>query len=147
MTSLKWVRCRNTQYEEVRNKMNEGFSITNTTKSTLPRVSFAKIKDAALGKKYSLSLVFIGEAKSKFLNNTYRGKNKPTNVLSFSVEKNIGEIFITPAVVRKQIKQFGRNYENLITFLFIHGLMHLKGMEHGDRMERAETTLRKKFGI
>lgn len=127
--------------------MNECFSITNTTKSTLPRVSFDKIKVAALGKKYSLSLVFIGETRSKFLNNTYRGKNKPTNVLSFSVEKNIGEIFITPAVVKKQLKQFGRKYDNLVAFLFIHGLMHLKGMEHGDRMEKAEVILRKKFGI
>jgi probable rRNA maturation factor len=127
--------------------MSENFTITNTTKSTLPRVPFDLIKNAALGKKYSLSLVFIKNARSKFLNNAYRNKNKPTNVLSFSLDKKSGEIFLTPEVIKKQTKEFDRKYENLVTFLFIHGLMHLKGMDHGSTMERAEVKLRKKFGI
>ncbi|MEQ1500002.1 MAG: rRNA maturation RNase YbeY [Parcubacteria group bacterium] len=125
--------------------MQENFSITNTTKSTLPRVPFDKIKIAALGEKYSLSLVFIGEKKSQQLNFSYREKNRPTNVLSFSLDKKTGEIFITPGVVKKQLKKFGRNYSNLVAFLFIHGLMHLKGMEHGSTMEKAEMKLRKQF--
>lgn len=127
--------------------MTEDFSIVNKTKSTLPKVPFAKMKDAALGKNYSLSLVFIGEERSRFLNNAYRGKDKPTNILSFSIEKNTGEIFITPSVLKKQVKKFGRKYENLAAFLFIHGLMHLKGHEHGSTMEKAEKKLRKKFSV
>ena len=125
----------------------EAFSIVNTTRGKVPQVPFLKIKDVALGKNYSLSLVFVGEIKSKFLNNKYRGKNKPTNVLSFGIDKNQGEIFITPAVVKKQTKQFERKYENLVAFLFIHGLMHLKGYEHGSTMERQEAILRRKFKI
>ena len=125
----------------------EKFSITNTTKSTLPSVPFAKIKDVAMGKDYSLSLVFIGESKSKKLNNGYRNKNKSTNVLSFALDKKNGEIFITPAVLKRQTNKFGRNFQNLIVFLFIHGLMHLKGMEHGSTMDKAEEKLRKQFGI
>jgi probable rRNA maturation factor len=125
----------------------ESFSITNSTRSIIPRVPFARIKDAGLGKTYSLSLVFIGEKKSQFLNNTYRGKNAPTNILSFSIDKNQGEIFITPSIVKKQIKSFERNYKNLVAFLFIHGLMHLKGMEHGSTMEKAESKLRKQFKV
>ncbi|OHA99224.1 MAG: rRNA maturation RNase YbeY [Candidatus Zambryskibacteria bacterium RIFCSPLOWO2_12_FULL_39_23] len=127
--------------------MGKNFSLTNTTKSTLPGVPFAKIKNKALGSKYSLSLVFIGEKKSQTLNKIYRGKNKPTNVLSFNISKNKGEIFITPSVVRRQIKLFQRKFDNLVTFLFIHGLMHLKGMEHGSRMGRAETKLREQFKL
>ncbi|MEQ1561212.1 MAG: rRNA maturation RNase YbeY [Nitrospira sp.] len=127
--------------------IEEKFTITNKTKSTLPRVPFAMIKDKAMGKNYSLSLVFVGETTSKTLNNSYRGKNKSTNVLSFTLDKNHGEIFITPAVVKRQTKLFDRKYDNLIAFLFIHGLMHLKGMDHGSTMERAEMQLRKKFGI
>ena len=127
------------------------FSITNMTKSTLPRVPFANIKNRVLGKNYSLSLVFIGESKSKYLNNKYRGKNKPTNVLSFSIDKTKGngrgEIFITPIVVKKQTKKFNRKYENLVAFLFIHGLLHLKGMTHGSTMEKAEAKLCKQFRI
>lgn len=122
-------------------------SITNTTKSTLPSVPFARIKDAALGKDYCLSLVFIGERRSKKLNFSYREKNKSTNILSFSLDKKNGEIFITPAVAKRQTKKFGRNFGNLIAFLFIHGLMHLKGMEHGSTMEKAEEKIRRKFKI
>lgn len=126
---------------------NDKFSITNKTKGTLPRVPFALIKNKALGKNYSLSLVFIGESISKKLNSSYRGKNKPTNILSFPLDKKSGEIFITPSVVKKQLKDFDRKYENMVSFLFIHGLMHLKGYEHGSTMERAEEKLRRKFGV
>lgn len=126
---------------------SETFSITNKTKSTLPSVPFGKIKDSALGKDYNLSLVFIGERRSRKLNCGYREKDKSTNVLSFTLDKKTGEIFITPAVVKRQTKKFERNFQNLVTFLFIHGLMHLKGMDHGSTMERAEQKLRKQFGI
>jgi rRNA maturation RNase YbeY len=123
------------------------FSIVNKTKSTLPSVPFLKIKNAALGENYELSLVFIGNKKSKELNNSYRGKNKPTNVLSFPLESKKGEIFITCDVAKKEAPKFGRNFTNFVAFLFIHGLMHLKGLEHGSTMEKAESKLRKQFGI
>ena len=117
----------------------ENFSITNKTKSTLPSVPFLKIKNEALGKDYSLSLVFVGEKSIQKLNFNYRGKNKPTNILSFSLDKKFGEIFICPAIARKESLS--------LAFLFIHGLTHLKGYDHGDTMERAEEKLRKQFGI
>ena len=125
----------------------ETFSITNETKSTLPSVPFEKIKDSALGKSYSLSLVFITKATSRKLNRSYRDKDYPTNILSFELDKKNGEIFITPDVAKKEAKNFGRTYENFIAFLFIHGLMHLKGMEHGAIMEKAEAKLRKQFRV
>ena len=123
------------------------FSLANKTKSTLPSVPFAKIKDFALGKSYDLSLSFIGNSTSQKLNRDFRGKNKPTNILSFELGKKSGEIFIAPNVVKKQTKTFNRSYKNLLAFLFIHGLMHLKGMEHGSKMEKAEEKIRVKFGI
>ncbi len=127
--------------------MNEGVVVTNKTKSTLPRVPFVKIKNAVLGKRYELSLVFIGKEKSRKLNFSYRGKNKPTNILSFTLEKNVGEIFITPEVLKKEMKKFDRKYDNFTAFLFIHGLLHLKGLEHGSTMEKAEEKFRRKFGV
>ena len=127
--------------------MTENFTITNTTKSTLPRVSFDVLKDGVLGKKYSLSLVFVGDKKSKDLNRAYRNLNKPTNILSFPYSKNDGEIFINLKKVKKEVSKFERKYDNLVAYLFIHGLLHLKGMEHGSKMEEAEEKLCKKFGI
>lgn len=125
----------------------ESFSITNKTKSTLPRVPFGKIKETALGKNYVLSLVFIGERRSRTLNRSYRDKDKSTNILSFTLDKNEGEIFITLQKAKREAKQFERKFDNFIAFLFIHGLMHLKGMEHGSTMEEAEMKLRKQFHI
>src|ERR1035437_3225986 len=112
--------------------MDENFTITNTTKSTLPRVPFAKIKEAVLGLKYSLSLVFVGDKKSQTLNKSYRGKNQPTNCLSFSLNKNSGEIFLNLGKAKKEASSFGRQFDNFVTFLLIHSCLHLKGMEHGD---------------
>lgn len=130
---------------EVLNNMT--ISIINKTRSTLPNVPFAKIKNEAMGSNYNLSLVFIGETRSKKLNFSYRGKNKSTNILSFPLDKKNGEIFITLAVVKRQTKKFRRNLQNLVAFLFIHGLMHLKGHLHGDTMDRAEAQMRRKFSI
>lgn len=119
----------------------------NMTKGTLPRVPFLELKRAALGKNYELSLVFIGNTRSRRLNKTYRDKPYPTNILSFPISKTSGEIFINIPLVKKEAKKFNRTFPNFVGFLFIHGLFHLIGMEHGARMESAEKKLRNKFNI
>jgi probable rRNA maturation factor len=117
------------------------------TKDTLPRVSFAEIKKAILGEKYELSLVFCGNRKSKELNKIYRNKDYTPNVLSFPLDKNSGEIFINPHVAKKEAPLFEKSYQNFVGLLFIHGCLHLKGMEHGSTMDKAEKKFQKKFGI
>lgn len=100
-----------------------------------------EIKDKVLGKKYELSLVFTNKTLSRKLNRIYRGKNKPTNVLSFQISKTSGEIFIDLDTARKEYKKFGMNFKEFVKFLYIHGLLHLKGMDHGRKMEEAEKKL------
>ena len=123
------------------------FEITNKTKSKLPCLFFSKIKEEILGKNYDLSLVFIGNKLSQELNKKYRNKDKPANILSFPLEKTQGEIFINPILSKMSAKDFGRTEENFITFLFIHGLLHLKGYDHGSTMEKEEKKIRNKFNI
>ncbi len=123
------------------------FQITNTTKSKLPDFDFQKIKDAVLGKKYELSVIIIGKKEIQKLNKEYRDINKPTDILSFPLSDNFGEIYINPEMTRLESKKFDRNYENFFAFLFIHGLVHLKGFDHGSTMESVEAHFRKKFGI
>jgi rRNA maturation RNase YbeY len=116
----------------------EDFSLLNLTKvkGTPEGAPFKALKRKVLGNSYTLSLVFCGDALSKRLNREYRGKDKPTNVLSFPITKKSGEIFIN----LRRTKPFG------VIFLFIHGLLHLKGMQHGATMERAEQALLKLYG-
>jgi probable rRNA maturation factor len=114
------------------------FSIKNLTRQSVPKIGFESIAEKILGKKYELSVVFVSHATSKRLNSSFRGKDKPTNILSFPLSKNSGEIFIDLKKVRAEYKNFGMNFKKFTVFIFIHGLLHLKGMEHGARMERAE---------
>lgn len=111
-----------------------------------------KIKNEILGKQYELSFAFISKNKIKSLNKEYRKKDEPTDILSFPLSKNSGEILICLDMVKKKYKQFldpitnkPITYENYLIFLFIHGCLHLKGMDHGDLMEKAEKKYYKKF--
>ncbi len=125
--------------------MEENISILNKTKGKIPSLPFLLIKEDILGKNYILSLAFISKNKSKFLNNKYRGKNNPTNILSFPLSKEEGEILICPDVVKTETKKFERTYRELLGYLVIHGALHLKGMEHSDTMEKAEEKYDKKY--
>ena len=62
---------------------------------------------------------------------------KTSNILSFPLSKTSGEILICP----KAAKPYSVGY------LFIHGLLHLKGRVHGATMEREERRLLKAFGL
>ena len=99
------------------------------------------MKNNILGKTYELSLVFIGEARAKRLNETTRGKDYIPNVLSFPLTDNSGEIFITPSVAKKEAAKFKLTEKSYVGYLFIHGLLHLKGFDHGPKMERLEKRL------
>jgi ssRNA-specific RNase YbeY (16S rRNA maturation enzyme) len=50
-------------------------------------------------------------------------------------------------MTKLEAKKFDREYENFLGFLFIHGLVHLKGYDHGSTMESIEIQFRKQFGI
>lgn len=128
--------------------MNEPkFSITNTTKAKLPSLAFEAMKNAVLGKKYELSVIIVSKSEIKKLNKEYRDINENTDILSFPLSDKFGEIYINPDMTKVMAKKFEREYENFFGFLFIHGLVHLKGFDHGSTMESIEASFRKKFGI
>lgn len=124
---------------------NTNFSIINKTKSKLPRLPFLSIKDAIVGPKYELSVSCISAQTQKKLNKTYRQKDTTTNILSFPLSKNSGEITFDLKKVEKDCPNFKMNYSTFLKFLFIHGLLHLKGYEHSATMERQEKKYLKQF--
>lgn len=119
------------------------FSLTKKTKIDLPVVSWIKIKEKILGKKYNLSLVFIGEKLMAKLHKKYLKKSGATTVLSFSFSKLNGEIFLCPKFIKKYAKLYKINYGKCVEKIFIHGMLHLKGFEHGAKMEKEENKLLK----
>jgi probable rRNA maturation factor len=127
--------------------MSDNLTIVHKTKGKLPRLPFADIKNAALGAEYELELVFLGPKEMHKINLEHHKKDKPTNILSFPLDTNSGQIFICPSYAKKEASSFDRSYENYLAFLFIHGVIHLKGYDHGSRMETEEQKIRTQFGI
>src|SRR3989344_4571132 len=126
----------------------EEFSISFTVRSvpsSIKTLPYSKVKRAILGGGHDVSLVFVGNSLSRSLNRHWRGKDKPTNILSFPLSKNSGEIFINLPLAEREAGQFGKNLKDFVLYLFIHGLLHLKGLGHCGTMEKAERKFQKKF--
>ena len=113
------------------------FSLGHTTRS-YPRLAYERMKNNVLGASYALSLVFIGTTRAQTLNRTNRKKTYIPNVLSFSLDETHGEIFITPKIAKKEARQRNMTTNEYTGYLFIHALLHLKGLRHGDTMDMLE---------
>jgi probable rRNA maturation factor len=113
-------------------------TIKNTTKGHLPRCPFVSIKNKILGEKYEFGLSLLTSQKQKQINLKYRGKNETTNILSFPLSKNSGEITIDPAKVKHDAPLFNMSYTKFFKYLVIHGCLHLKGFKHSSIMEKEE---------
>lgn len=121
--------------------------ILNTTqaKFTLSKSKLLNIKKEILGKDFELSLVIVGDKKIQNLNKKFRNKNYPTDVLSFPLSKDSGEIFFNIKIATKKSLDFEMKTQDYFYFLMIHSLLHLKGFDHGKEMEKEEDRLMKKF--
>jgi len=103
--------------------------------------------ETVLGADYELSLVFIGSTRSRALNKQHRGKDRPTNILSFPLEEEAGEIYIALRLAESEASKFNMKPRSFVAYLFLHGLLHLKGYDHGSTMERKEDVLLQRFGF
>lgn len=111
----------------------------------------------------SISLSFVDMANSQSLNNTYRGKDAATNVLSFPADfpaelqeqvdaYPLGDIVICAAVVEREAAEQGKQLAAHWTHLTVHGLFHLLGHDHDTaekaaEMEGLETNTLERLGI
>ncbi|HYO16453.1 MAG TPA: rRNA maturation RNase YbeY [Thermoanaerobaculia bacterium] len=95
----------------------------------------------------SLGVRFAGDREVRRLNRTYRGKDRPTDVLSFPGEDgHLGDILISVPVARRQAEAVGHSVEREIRVLLLHGLLHCLGYDHETdegEMERLERRLRR----
>ncbi len=128
---------------------NECFQILNKTRSNPPidGLLFRDLKESVLGKKYDLSVVFIGNALSRKMNRELRGKDKPANILSFPLSEKTGEIFIDLKRSKQEAPLFDESHEQFLIHLYVHGLEHLRGLDHGEEMDKAELKTKKKFHL
>lgn len=120
---------------------------------------WAKAFDSIHTHSASLALRLVGVEEMSQLNHQFRGKDGPTNVLSFCAELDehlsanaedelifLGDIAICSPVVQQESKAQGKTAEQHWAHLFVHGVLHLLGFDHQSddeaaEMEQLETTL------
>jgi probable rRNA maturation factor len=123
----------------------------------LPRLAAAADaarKAARLPAKSRFTILLAGNARLKTLNHDFRGKNKPTNVLSFpSDEKNYrGDIALAYGVTKAEAAAAKKSFADHATHLVVHGVLHLAGYDHerardAKIMEPLEVKILARLGI
>jgi len=108
---------------------------------------FEKLKQHVLGKKYDLSVAFLSPVEMRSVTRRTKNKNKASNVLAFPLSKTSGEILICKDTAYTQAPSYHMSKRTFVTYLFIHGLLHLQGMDHSATMESEERRIMKKFGL
>ncbi len=94
------------------------------------------------------AVVLASDLAVQRLNARHRGRNKPTNVLTFAT----GDIILALGVVRREARAAGRRPSHHLAHLVVHGALHLRGHDHASpgearRMEMAETRLLHRMGV
>lgn len=111
------------------------------TIKTIPTLPYEAMKDAILGKRYELTVHFVGPKRAIAINQLSRQKDYAPNVLSFPYTDTVGEIILCKDTAKREASDWDMTVDGYIGFLFIHGLLHLKGYDHSDAM----TALEKKY--
>jgi len=114
---------------------------------------FARTLREQVSKGAAFTCLVTGDAELRRLNRDFRGKDYPTDVLSFAESaptQSLGDIAISLQRARAQAAEHHHSLENEIRILMLHGLLHLLGMDHeNDRgsMARAEARWRKRLAL
>jgi probable rRNA maturation factor len=101
----------------------------------------------------TVSVVLADDKFVQDLNYQYRGKNKPTNVLSFCGEGDeLGDIVLAFETIRREAKEQGKSFSAHTSHLVIHGVLHLLGFDHENskharKMEKKEIAILAGFGF
>ncbi|MDR2465043.1 MAG: rRNA maturation RNase YbeY [Streptococcaceae bacterium] len=104
-----------------------------------------------------MSVTFMDNQAIQEINRDYRGKDMPTDVISFAIEegdeeefffdddieqleevRDLGDIMISIERAREQAEDFGHSYERELGFLALHGFLHINGYDHMTPEDEAE---------
>ena len=116
----------------------------------LKRAASLALKRGGGAAESSLTTLLTDDKHLHALNLSFRGKDRPTNVLSFpaatGAERYLGDVAIAYGVTAREAKVAGKNIADHATHLAVHGVLHLLGFDHGTVqqakiMEPLETTI------
>jgi probable rRNA maturation factor len=120
-------------------------------------VRFLNEAKAAVRLRGQVTVLLTTDGTLRNLNRRFRGKNNPTDVLSFPAdatapgsEKIAGDLAISIPTARRQAAQQGHTLSTEVKVLMLHGLLHLAGHDHesdSGEMEHSERRLRAQLGL
>ena len=125
--------------DEVNSNLNEIRSLNSFIEFSL---KYLKLNNVLF------NVIIVDKEKIQYLNKTYRNIDKVTDVISFALEDDksfikmdfrvLGDIYICLDKAILQAKEYGHSLEREISFLTIHGLLHLLGYDHMTEIEEKE---------
>ena len=103
-----------------------------------------------------LSIIFINDDKMHEMNKEYRDIDRTTDVLSFAYEDNetikseireLGDIFVSIPKMKSQAIEYGHSEKRELSFLVVHGILHLLGYDHtiDEEHEKAQFELQEEI--
>lgn len=118
------------------------------------KAQFKKWVNATLRVDTEVTIRIVDEDEGRLLNNTYRGKDYATNVLTFPISEEphlMGDIIICAPIVMKEAQAQHKSLEAHFAHLTVHGVLHLHGYDHETEaqaalMESIEVTTLQKLG-
>jgi len=125
----------------------------NYEKEKLIEASLVFSEWSKISNNFYFNIHSVSEQDSKSLNNKYFQKNKPTDVLSFPLykdlsrilelnrdhEEDLGDMFINRQIVKKQAQIYEKSFVDELQYIIIHGLLHLVGYSHENEKELRKT--------
>lgn len=140
MTFIVDISVNSTQWPALDNIIN------NVAMKTMEEL---KLKGSA-----ELSVVLSDSAAVQRLNRDWRGKDKPTNVLSFPAGEPgmLGDVVLAYEIVKQEAEEQKKSFDHHLMHLIIHGILHLVGHDHEDdkeaeNMESLEIRILRSFGV
>lgn len=139
--------------------------ISRTVRSAVPVDSdlrkWARTALGARGRNAELALRIVGLAEGRRLNLLWRGKDRPTNVLSFPAAETtrvdrrrrlLGDVVLCAPVVAREARAQAKPLKHHFAHLVVHGCLHLLGYDHESeadaaRMENRERRLLRELGV
>lgn len=132
--------------------LDETDLVTEDEKSLVRDLLSLGLKSEGITDDCEISVTFVTNEKIQEINREYRGKDKPTDVISFALEEGdedepivgvptqrvLGDIIISIPKTKEHAEEYGHSFERELGFLAVHGLLHLLGYDHGTEEEEKE---------
>ena len=123
-------------------------------RGTIERIARTTLSQAGYEGPAEISIVLADNERIQALNGAYRGKDKPTNVLSFPQDGPgmLGDVILAYETIEREAAEQDKSFEDHTAHMLVHGILHLLGHDHeqddeAEKMEKIEIKILDTLGI